>query len=119
MSLKSRLKQVRDGYVSAQVRRVRLPIFASSPLCRRRVRFSGRVQKVGFRQEVTEPALRLELTGFCRNLENGDVLAEFQGPANKITFLLSFMDSLKRIRIRRKVVEDLPCLSGETDFSRL
>ena len=65
MSLKSRLKQVRDGYVSAQVRRVRLPIFASSPLCRRRVRFSGRVQKVGFRQEVTELALRLELTGFA------------------------------------------------------
>ena len=111
MSLKTRLKQVRDDYVSAQVQRVRLPIFPPSPLCRRRVRFSGRVQKVGFRQEVTELALRLELTGFCRNLE-------FQGPANKITFLLAFMDSLKRIKIRRKVMEDLPLLPGETGFSR-
>lgn len=118
MSLKTRLKQVRDDYVSAQVQRVRLPIFPPSPLCRRRVRFSGRVQKVGFRQEVTELALRLELTGFCRNLENGDVLAEFQGPANKITFLLAFMDSLKRIKIRRKVMEDLPLLPGETGFSQ-
>lgn len=109
---------LRDGYVSAQVRRVRLPIFTPSPLCRKRIQFSGRVQKVGFRQEVEELARRLELTGFCRNLENGDVLTELQGPEHKITYLVRFMESLKRIKIEKKTVQDLPVDHAETLFCR-
>lgn len=116
--MKDSFKKLRDGYVSAQVRRVRLPIFAPSPLCRKRIRFSGRVQKVGFRQEVEELARRLDLTGFCQNLENGDVLAELQGPEHKITYLVRFMESLKRIKIEKKTVQDLPVDSAETLFCR-
>ncbi|MBQ9991783.1 MAG: acylphosphatase [Lachnospiraceae bacterium] len=85
-------------------------------MCRYRVLFSGRVQKVGFRLEVCELAVRLGLTGFCKNLENGDVLAEFQGTEEKINFLISFMESLKRIRITNKVMEKLEVDEGLTGF---
>ena len=80
--------------------------------------FSGRVQHVGFRLEVCELARRLELTGWCRNLENGDVLAEFQGPTERIDFLISFMESLKRIKIREKSMEELELISGESGFTK-
>ena len=119
MSLKSSLKKIRDDYVTNQVNRVKLPDFSPDRQCRLRAVFSGRVQKVGFRQEVQGLALRLGLTGFCKNLDNGDVLAELQGPENKIQFLISFMESLKRIKIRQKTVEEIPLVSGESGFLRL
>lgn len=36
--------------------------------------------------------VRLYLTGWIRNLENGDVEMEIQGMDNKIDFLLKFMN---------------------------
>lgn len=116
MSLKNKLKKVRDGYIISQVHKAKLPIFEADRIHRYRITFSGRVQKVGFRLETGEMAKRLELSGFCKNLENGDVLAEIQGPDNKIKYLISFMESLKRIKIRGKVIEELEVDEGETEF---
>lgn len=119
MSLKQAFKNIRDNYVIHQVKRLKLPAFEPDPIRRYRITFSGRVQKVGFRLEVCELAKRLDLTGFCKNLENGNVLAELQGPGNKIDYLVSFLESLKRIKIRNKVVEELVINSEETTFAKL
>lgn len=118
LSIKTRFKEIRDGYVIRQAQGAELPEFPAEPMCRRRIRFSGRVQKVGFRLEVCQLAERLGLTGWCMNLENGDVLAEFQGTAQRIEFLVAFMESLKRIKIREKQVEELEVLSTEADFKK-
>ncbi len=40
----------------------------------------GRVQGVGFRYFVISEADRLQLTGWVRNCQNGDVEGEAQGP---------------------------------------
>ena len=118
MSLKTRFNRLRSDYVIRQVARAELPPFSPSPLRRYRVLFSGRVQKVGFRLEACELARRLGLTGFCKNLENGDVLAEIQGEEDKILFLLSFMGSLKRIRITKQEVTPLPLHPQEEAFTQ-
>ena len=112
------LKRARDRYVIRQAERAVLPEFEADAVIRRRVIFRGRVQKVGFRLEVLELAGRLELTGFCRNLENGDVLAELQGEANRIDWLVAFMERLKRVRIREKTVDELAVDPTETEFSK-
>lgn len=119
MSLKQSLKKLRENYVRKQVKTAALPAFSSSAVCRYRIVFSGRVQKVGFRLETSELAKRLGLTGFCQNLENGDVLAELQGPEDRILFLISFMEHLKRIRIRRKTITRPEIRPDETDFLSL
>ena len=116
MNLKATLKKLRDTYVIKQVQRAKLPEFAPDRIRRYRFIFSGRVQKVGFRLEVCELAESLGLTGFCQNLDNGDVLAELQGADNRIQHLVSFMGSLKRIRIKHQVVEELPIDTRETAF---
>ena len=107
---------LRDGYVSRQVRQAKLPDFPSSPIRRVRLTFRGRVQKVGFRQEVSELAARLSLTGFCQNRPDGSVLAEVQGPSNRIEFLIHFMGSLKRIQIRELHRQSLPLLPSDEGF---
>lgn len=118
MSLKECFIKIRDNYVINQVQRLKLPAFESDCVLRYRVTFSGRVQKVGFRLEVCELAKRLGLTGFCKNLENGDVLAELQGSDHKIKYLISFMESLKRIKIENKVIEQLEVDEKETEFTK-
>lgn len=111
-------KRIRDQLVINQVQHAKLPDFEPDRVCRYRITFSGRVQKVGFRLEVAELAKRLNLTGYCENLPNGDVLAELQGTENKIHFLITFMESLIRIKITNKVVEEFPVLADETGFGR-
>lgn len=118
MSLKEKVKQFKNDYVRRQVARLELPEFAGGSVKRYRVRFSGRVQKVGFRLEVCQLARRLGLTGFCKNLENGSVLAEIQGEEDKIRFLLAFMGSLKRIRITGQEITPLPLRPEEGAFTQ-
>ena len=62
-----------------QVDGIDLPDFSGGEVKRYRICFRGRVQRVGFRLEVCQLAGRLGMTGWCKNLENGDVLAEIQG----------------------------------------
>lgn len=118
MGMKTALKGLRDDYVKRQVAGARLPVFAPSEAVRREILFSGRVQKVGFRLEVQELANRLGLTGFCENLENGDVRLQLQGEENRIRYLVWFMKSLKRIRVDKATVRELPLKAGEERFSR-
>lgn len=116
MNIKVWIKKVKNGYVIRQARNVRLPQFESDDMVRRHYIFKGRVQKVGFRIEVIELAKRLGLTGWVNNLENGDVEAELQGPKNKIDFLVSFMESLKRIKIDSKEVKEILVVESEKAF---
>ena len=111
-----KFKQIRDDYVIRQVEKAKLPDFEDDYFVRRRVTFHGRVQHVGFRLELEQMAVRLELTGWVKNLENGDVQAEIQGYESRIRFLLKFMKSLKRIKIEK--MENKPCSpkQNETEF---
>ena len=73
------LKSARNTYICHQVNRVRLPDFEENRFVRRHITFHGRVQRVGFRIELAQMAERLELTGWVKNAENGEVIAEVQG----------------------------------------
>lgn len=108
------LKSARNTYICHQVNRVRLPDFEENRFVRRHITFHGRVQKVGFRIELAQMAERLELTGWVKNAENGKVIAEVQGFESRIRFLLKFMNSLKRIKIRK--MENKPHSIKETEF---
>ena len=114
MSIKQYISIFKNNYVINQVAKAKLPEFKQSEIVRYRLLFSGRVQKVGFRLEVCELAKRLNLTGYCMNLENGDVEAELQGEQEKIMYLIAFMHSLKRIKINQYTLSECPLQENET-----
>lgn len=116
MSLKSKFLEARDHYVIDQVKKAPIPQFKSFEIRRYRLVFSGRVQHVGFRLEISEMAKRLGLTGFCENLDNGSVLVEVQGQFDKIKFLVAFMKSLKRIVVKKVEKKRLPLDFTEVGF---
>ncbi len=47
-------------------------------------RATGRVQGVGFRYFVQQNAKELGLTGWVRNMDDGSVTMELQGPADAV-----------------------------------
>ena len=116
MSLKSKFIEARDNYVINQVKRTPIPPFKSVEIRRYRLIFSGRVQNVGFRLEVTEMAKRLGLTGFAENQKDKSVLVEVQGQFDKIKFLVAFMKSLKRIVVKHVEITRLPLDFTEHGF---
>ena len=118
MGIINKIKAIRDQYVSNQVQQTKLPTFEEDNVCRWLIVFSGRVQGVGFRLELSEMAKRLSLTGYCCNLDTGEVQAEIQGPKNKIEYLLQFMQSIKRIRIDDMKITEMPCIESEIGFRK-
>jgi acylphosphatase len=63
---------------------------------RRRVLFSGRVQGVGFRYTTARIAQRFAVTGFVRNLPNGQVEVVVEGLANSSeSFLRAVGEAMK------------------------
>ncbi len=116
MSFIHQLKKIRDGYVIRQVKNTRLPDFPPSPTIRERIKFTGRVQKVGFRLEIYEFSKRLNLTGWVKNTKDKNVEAELQGEGSKIEFLIGFMKALKRASVREVKREELP-LQEEGGFT--
>ncbi len=109
------LKKIRDGYVINQVKNIRLPDFKPSPTIRERIKFSGRVQKVGFRLEIYELAKRLGLSGWVQNTKDMNVEAEIQGEQERIEFLINYMKSLKRASVREVDRNQQPVME-ESDF---
>ena len=110
------LKKLRDHYVIRHAHRLHLPAFSSGSIVRKKVVFSGRVQKVGFRLELYCLAERLALAGWVRNREDGSVETELQGEAEKIDFLIQCMESLKRASVREKQVENVPVVEADEVF---
>ena len=86
---------------------------------RRRYSIEGQVQGVGFRYRARYAAQALELTGWVKNAENGEVIAEVQGFESRIRFLLKFMNSLKRIKIRKMENKPHSIREDETTFKIL
>ena len=58
---------------------------------RRRVIVRGRVQGVGFRWFVREHARTLRLAGWVRNLADGMVELEVEGPADRVAEFMAFV----------------------------
>ena len=81
------------------------------------LRFTGRVQGVGFRFFAAMNAERCHLTGWVKNMSDGSVTAEVQGTRLQIKQFLDFINSGNRfVRIDEIEKEELPCVENERRF---
>lgn len=113
------LKRLRDNYVIWHANSIKVPEFNPSDIVRKKVIFSGRVQKVGFRLELFTIVQRLNLTGWVKNLEDGSVEAELQGEEQKVDFLIKAMKSLKRASVKQCNIINMEIDKNEKDFAIL
>ena len=78
--------------------------------------YKGRVQGVGFRWKLMMLADQLNLTGFARNLDNGDVEVEVQGEEVDAFFKGTFSKD-HWIRIDDYAIKEIPVVEDEKHFS--
>ena len=114
MSLKDIWKagtsRFRDLYLGNTGYRDEMPDFAEGEKERWHFRFSGEVQHVGFRIELWGLAERIGLSGWVRNMPDGDVEAELQGTGEQIRYAVDMMNSIRRIDIRSVEKTRMPLL---------
>lgn len=83
---------------------------------RRHIIFYGRVQGVGFRYYALHKATQLALTGWVRNLPDGSVEMEVQGPEEKIDALILFLEGKSYILIENMDSRTMPLNPDEREF---
>ncbi|MDX9910895.1 MAG: acylphosphatase [Phycisphaerales bacterium] len=92
------------------------PASEDAPAFRLRIRFSGRVQGVGFRATTHAVASDHRVTGWVRNEPDGTVLAEVQGEADEVHAMLSEL----RLRMSRNIMSEqadpIGAVPGESRF---
>lgn len=77
----------------------------------------GRVQGVGFRFFVNSYGINYGLTGWVKNLYDGTVQFEVQGPESKIhAFLEAVREGNRFISVDELVPEKIPAIIGESAF---
>lgn len=108
-----------NTYIGRQQPVVQIPESSHTPLVRRRFRFSGLVQGVGFRYEAQRIASQLDLVGWVQNQGDGSVAVEIEGKSNYIEAFLLAIEAVPRFDITGIQAEDLPLSKCETAFKVL
>ena len=83
---------------------------------RRHMRFTGRVQGVGFRYRAKYAANGMGITGWARNEWDGSVVMEAQGTVAQINMMLKMINQSDYIVIESIETTDIPLEEHETGF---
>ena len=89
---------------------------APPELERRRVVFHGRVQGVFFRATAVELSREFDVTGYARNLPDGTVEMETQGPPDQIDGLLAAVRRHYERNITDVTSTTIPAREDESAF---
>ncbi len=85
-------------------------------MIRKRIRFIGGVQGVGFRYRALRSAGLSGATGWVRNESDGSVIMEIQGTPEQIDNTLRVLGESRYIRIRETVSAEIPVVPEEKGF---
>lgn len=85
-------------------------------MLRLHIRYSGRVQGVGFRMTARAIAEAANLTGWVRNEEDGSVTLELQGPVPLVREALTRIPRVTRGRVERAHESPRPVDPSERGF---
>lgn len=85
-------------------------------MVRKRIRFYGSVQGVGFRYRAHHAAKRYGCTGWARNEHDGTVSMEIQGEEEPIDRVILAIEAGTYVRIENMRVEAIDLIDDERGF---
>ena len=115
----NRFQWLQNAGAGAQQPAILIPESSGRPPVRRRYRFYGLVQGVGFRYEAMGIASQLSLVGWVKNEHDGSVTIEIEGAPNYIDSFIMAIRAVRRFNITEIKMDDLPLLGTETTFKLL
>ena len=87
-----------------------------STVLRKRIRFYGQVQGVGFRYRASIAASSLGVTGWVHNEYDGSVSMEIQGTEAQIDEVILSVERGTYVRITNMDVKTIPVIEDERGF---
>lgn len=90
------MKLIKNFFLKKYVNRLDFPEFKEDRLIRYHLVFIGKVQNVGFRDQIRLFSEKLDLTGYVRNICKNKVICEIQGTKEKLDFLVNAVKNEKR-----------------------
>ena len=87
-----------------------------STVLRKRIRFYGQVQGVGFRYRARIAASSLGVTGWVHNEFDGSVSMEIQGTEAQIDEVILSVERGTYVRITNMDVKSIPVIDNERGF---
>lgn len=109
------INELRKKYLIHRIEKVEIPKFESGEKLRKKLIFSGKVQRVGFRLETHEMGRRIGLNGWVRNRKDGNVEAEMQGEKEKIDYLIKHLRSLRRASVEDVLIEEISFIEDDRE----
>ena len=85
-------------------------------LIRKRLRFFGSVQGVGFRWRARQAANLYDCTGWCRNEWDGSVTMEIQGTEAQIDQVILAIEGGRYVWIQNMEAQTIPVDEDERGF---
>jgi acylphosphatase len=118
------LEQVRKMAAAAERGEATMDDTVLGPKVRRRYRFVGSVQGVGFRWTTTNLASSVGATGWVMNERDGSVTAEIQGIREQVQAVIDGLERYYNGRrwmagFRIEEARDVDVIEGEYDFRPL
>ena len=118
------LEQVRKMAAAAEKGEATMGDTVLGPKVRRRYRFVGSVQGVGFRWTTTNLASSVGATGWVMNERDGSVTAEIQGIREQVQAVIDGLERYYNGRrwmagFRIEEARDVDVIEGEYDFRPL
>ena len=91
---------------------------SDTDIIRKAGRAVGRVQMVNFRNFVKASAIKLNVTGWVKNMKDGSVTMELQGEPQIIEQLVEKIKKGRgRINVENLELADLPVVKEEKEFA--
>ena len=91
---------------------------SDTDMIRKAGRAVGRVQMVNFRNFVKASAIKLNVTGWVKNMKDGSVTMELQGEPQIIEQLVEKIKKGRgRINVENLELADLPVVKEEKEFA--
>lgn len=85
-------------------------------MIRKRIRFWGHVQGVGFRYRAYHAANAVGATGWVRNEYDGSVTMEIQGTEEQIDQVILMIEKGRFVRIENMDAKTIPLVENERGF---
>ncbi|MBB5182430.1 acylphosphatase [Catenisphaera adipataccumulans] len=102
-----------------KIKKQRQKRIADASIVRKRIRFYGTVQGVGFRWEAGTYAKEHHLTGWVKNLPDGTVRMEVQGRMEDIKGMIQYIRRNPYIEIEDMIVQDMEIKPDDQIFDMI
>lgn len=111
------INAIKKIFLIKYVNKLSFPKFNELELDRYYIKFTGKVQRVGFRDQLRLLAEKLDISGYVRNISNNTVITEIQGPKEKLIFLVNAIVNEKRFILDEVEISEIGLIDNDSKFN--